>query len=131
MTPAPPEPGIPKAIMQENRNWSERVEQSHNIGLFNLAKEDKEEEHKVEAGVIAEGLVGGPEPAEKWEWDEEEAVDEPQAKHLTFVNAREERADAGKEIANHEERVEQPEVVKPLHHLLELNWDVHIDVLAE
>ena len=98
---------------------------------FNLAKEDKEEEHKVEAGVIAEGLVGGPEPAEKWEWDEEEAVDEPQAKHLTFVNAREERADAGKEIANHEERVEQPEVVKPLHHLLELNRDVHIDVLAE
>ena len=65
MTPAPPEPGIPKAIMQENRNWSERVEQSHKIGLFNLAKEDKEEEHKVEAGVIAEGLVGRSEPAEK------------------------------------------------------------------
>jgi hypothetical protein len=75
--------------MQENRNWSERVEQSHKIGLFNLAKEDKEEEHKVEARVIAEGLVGGSEPAKKGEGDEEEAVDEAEAEHGALVLARE------------------------------------------
>ena len=106
MTPAPPEPGIPKAIMQENRNWSERVEQSHKIGLFNLAKEDKEEEHKVEAGVIAEGLVGGSEPAKKGERDEEEAVDESQAEHGALVQAREEEADAAKKVSDHEQRME-------------------------
>ena len=75
--------------MQENKNWSERVQQSHKIGLFNLAKEDEEEEHKVEAGVIAEGLVGGSEPAKKGEGDEEEAVDEAEAEHGALVLARE------------------------------------------
>ena len=65
MMPAPPEPGIPKAIMHENRNCSEKVKQSHKTKIFNLAKEDEEEEHEVEAGVIAEGLVGRSEPAEK------------------------------------------------------------------
>ena len=92
--------------MQENRNWSERVEQSHNIGLFNLAKEDKEEEHKVEARVIAEGLVGRSEPAKKGEGDEEEAVDEAQAEHGALVLAREEEADAAKKICDHQQRME-------------------------
>ena len=98
---------------------------------FNLAKEDEEEEHEVEAGVIAECLVGGSEPAKEWEGDEEGAVDETQPKHGTLVHAGEEEADAAKKICKHEQRVEQPEVVEPLHHLLELNRDVHIDILAE
>ena len=72
----------------------------------NLAKEDKEEEHKVEAGVIAEGLVGGSEPAEKGEGDEEEAVDEAQPEHRAFVKAREEETDSAKKISDHEQRVE-------------------------
>ena len=83
-----------------------RDEQSHNTGLFNLAKEDKEEEHEVEAGVIAEGLVGRSEPAKKGEGDEEEAIDKAQAEHGALVDAREEEADATKQICNHEQRME-------------------------
>ena len=74
--------------------------------MFNLAKEDKEEEHKVEAGVIAEGLVGGSEPAKEGEGDEEEAIDEAEPEHGAFVLAGEEEADAAKEICDHEQRVE-------------------------
>ena len=74
--------------------------------MINLAKEDKEEEHKVEAGVIAECLVGGSEPAKKGEGDEEEAVDEAQAEHGALVLAREEEADAAKKICDHQQRME-------------------------
>ena len=131
MMPAPPEPGIPKAIMHENRNCSEKVKQSHKTKIFNLAKEDEEEEHEVEAGVIAEGLVGRSEPAEKWEGNEECPVDETEPEHGALVHAGEEEADAAKKICDHEQGVEQPEVVEPLHHLLELHRDVHVDVLVE
>ena len=96
-----------------------------------LAKENEEEQHEVEAGVVAEGLVGGSEPAEEGEGDEEEAVDETQAEHRAFVKAGEEEANAAEKIGDHEEGVEQPEVVQPLHHLLELHGDVHIDILPK
>merc|ERR1719462_414098 len=95
------------------------------------AGENEEEQHKVEAGVVAEGLVGGSEPAEEGERDEKEAVDETQAEHRAFVKAGEEEANAAKKIGDHEEGVEQPEVVQPLHHLLELHGDVHVDILVE
>ena len=39
-----------------------------------LAKENEEEQHEVEAGVVAEGLVGRSEPADEGEGDEEEAL---------------------------------------------------------
>ena len=121
-----------------------------------LAEEDEEEEHEVEAGVIAEGLVGGPEPAEEGEGDEEEGVDEAEAEHGALVLAGEEKTDAAQEVENHKEGVDwggggvsrreegeqeegwreereggltQPEVVEPLDHLLELHRNVHIDVL--
>ena len=96
-----------------------------------LAKENEEEQHEVEAGVVAEGLVGRSEPAEEGEGDEEEAVDETQAEHRAFVKAGEEEANAAEKIGDHEQGVEQPEVVQPLHHLLELHGDVHIDILPQ
>ena len=96
-----------------------------------LAKENEEEQHEVEAGVVAEGLVGGSEPAEEGERDEEEAVDETQAEHRAFVKAGEEEANAAEKIGDHEQGVEQPEVVQPLHHLLELHGDVHVDILPK
>jgi len=108
-----------------------RNTKGHYAGEHELAKENEEEQHEVEAGVVAEGLVGGSEPAEEGEGDEEEAVDETQAEHRAFVKAGEEEANAAEKIGDHEEGVEQPEVVQPLHHLLELHGDVHIDILVE
>ena len=88
--------------MHENRNCSEKVKQSHKTKIFNLAKEDEEEEHEVEAGVVSEGLVGGAEPAEEGEGDEEESVDETEAKHAALVQTREEEAEAAEEVEDHE-----------------------------
>merc|ERR1719284_1433647 len=98
---------------------------------MNWQKKMKKNSMKLKPGVVAEGLVGGSEPAEEGEGDEEEAVDETQAEHRAFVKAGEEETNAAKKIGDHEQGVEQPEVVQPLHHLLELHRDVHIDVLVE
>jgi len=42
-----------------------RNTKSHYAGEHELAKENEEEQHEVEAGVVAEGLVGGSEPERK------------------------------------------------------------------
>lgn len=105
--------------------------QGHNAREQELAEEDEEEEHEVEAGVVAEGLVGGAEPAEEGEGDEKESIDESETEHAALVLAREEEAEAAEEVEDHEQGVEEPEVVEPLDHLLELHGDVHVDVLVE
>ena len=44
----------------------------HQTRKTELAEEDQEEQHEVEAGVRSEGFVGGPEPTEEGKWDEED-----------------------------------------------------------
>jgi len=63
MIPLPPDPGIPRAMIHEKMNWQ---------------KNTKKKSMKLK--LVAEGLVGRPEPAEEGERDEDEAVDQGETK---------------------------------------------------
>ena len=54
-----------------------------------LEEEYEEEDHEVEGGVVAEGLVGGPEPADEGDGREEDEVEERQPEGLPEVAAGE------------------------------------------
>ena len=71
-----PRPGVADA---------EKVQDAHE----ELKEEDEEEDHEVEGGVVAEGLVGGPEPADERHGREEDEVEEPEAEGLAKVPAGE------------------------------------------
>jgi len=76
--------------------------EGHNHGEDELAEEYEEEEHKVETRVVAEGLVGGPEPAEERERDEEDAVDNSKPKLGAFVHSREKVTEPPKDVKDHQ-----------------------------
>lgn len=80
-----------------------RDAESHDTREDELAEEHKEKEHKVETRVVAEGLVGRPEPAEEGERDEDEAVDQGETKLRAFVLSREEVAQASEYVADHQQ----------------------------
>ena len=83
-----------------------RNTQGHDTAEEELTEEDEEEEHEVEAGVVAESLVGRPEPAEEGQGDEEEAIDEPEAEHGALVEPGEQEADAAEHVHHHQEGVD-------------------------
>ena len=56
MMPAPPDPGIPKAIMQENRNWGEKDVQSHKIWLLTWQKKIKKKSIKLKLESLRKAL---------------------------------------------------------------------------
>jgi len=105
--------------------------ESHDYREAELTEEDEEEDHEVEARVGSECLVCRSEPTEEGERDEEEAVDEGEAKHGAIVQPSEEETSSSKQVCQHQQSVQKPQVVEALHHLLELHGDVHVDVLVE
>ena len=71
---------------------------SHQDWETELTKEDQEEEHKVEAGVILECLVGGPEPAEEGQRDKENGPDQGQTNQTSIIQTSKQETQGSKQI---------------------------------
>ena len=118
---------------EESKETPEQKSEENKEEVAEEKKEDVKEENKEvkEEEKTEEKKDETTETEKKDQSEKEEAVDETQAEHRAFVKAGEEEANAAEKIGDHEEGVEQPEVVQSLHHLLELHGDVHIDVLPK
>lgn len=103
---------------------------SLNGGHKRLEGEYEEEHHKVEAGVRLEGLISWTIPAEKRGGGEQDGVEDGQPEGAEF--ARVDQYDQTAENVNHhDQRVEHPQIVEPLDHLLELDRNIDVDVVVE
>jgi len=115
----------------ETTSTSPRNAKSHHYREAELTEEDEKKDHEVEARVGSERLVCRSEPTEEGQGDEEEGVDEGQAKHRAIVQPSEEVTSSSKQISQQQYGMQKPQVVEALHHLLELHGDVHVDVLVK
>ena len=79
--------------------------EGHENGVAELREEDEEEDHEVEAGVWSECFVGGAEPAEERERDEEDAPDQGQPEGAAVIQAPEQEAGGAEQVGQQHPRV--------------------------
>ena len=100
-------PGIPRAITTEKQNWQKKMKKK--TWKMCLAKKEhfqNNTNHEVKTWVRSECLVGGSEPAQERERDEEECVDQRESEHGAIVKPSKQKTGSSKEVTEQQQSMD-------------------------